>query len=75
MAAETEVATITNVTKVGNGVLVFIRFLDGETQNIIFAIPTTQQEIEAAIHLRVEDKNKVLDAVANFQFLIGREIS
>jgi hypothetical protein len=74
MASETEVATITNVTKTGNGITVFIRFLDGDSQSLTFSLPTDQQEIEAAICLKVADKNRLIEAVADFQTLIGREI-
>lgn len=75
MAAPTEKATIGNVVKTGNGLAVLIRFLDGETQTLTFSLPITVEEIEAAIRLKVADKNKVIEAVDSFQNLIGREIT
>lgn len=75
MAAPTEKATIGVPVKSGNGVAVPIQFLDGTMETLFFALPITEEEIVAAIRLRVADKNRILEAVDSFQNLIGREIT
>lgn len=68
-------ATITNVSKLAKGIVVFFEFSDGESKSLIFQADVKQEELLAAIKGEVVTKNELAARAEGFKELIGVVVS
>jgi len=68
-------ATLTNVIKNNENIVVAVRFSDGEERTFNFSRNATRFEIKQEIKRIIDEKNDLVDKIEAYKDLIGMELT